>query len=353
MLLQFTNKGIYCPAGNFYIDPWQPVGRAVVTHAHSDHARPGSRHYLAHKDSEAALRLRLGADISLSTLEYGESSSINGVRVSLHPAGHIPGSAQVRVEKGGETWVVSGDYKVEPDGLCEPFEPLRCHFFVTESTFGLPVYRWQPQQVVFSDIDQWWQQNQEAGIVSVLCGYSLGKAQRILQNLQPDRGPVFAHGAIWNMNEALRQAGIPLPELPRVDAGFNLKNHRKALVIAPPSAIGTPWLKRFGSHSIAACSGWMLVRGQARRKNVDRGFVLSDHADWPGLLCAVKETGAEKVFVTHGFTAVFSRYLNEIGIPSEIVSTAYGEEEEDAAWLNSPAAEETAPEKEAKNSIEH
>ncbi|MCB0518592.1 MAG: ligase-associated DNA damage response exonuclease [Lewinellaceae bacterium] len=328
-MLQFNENGIYCPDGNFYIDPWKPVGRAITTHAHSDHARPGSKHYLAHRDSSAVMRLRLGADISLQTLGYGEPLAINGVKVSLYPAGHIPGSAQVRVEKGGEVWVVSGDYKIQPDGVCEPFEPVPCHTFITESTFGLPVYHWQPQSLVFQDINNWWRQNQSAGKVSVLCGYSLGKAQRIVKNIDLGIGRVFSHGAIFNVNETLREAGLDLPFLPKVTDGFSKKDFEGALIVAPPSVGGTTWLKRFGPHSLAVCSGWMQVRGNARRRNVDRGFVLSDHADWDGLLYAVKATAAEKVFVTHGFTSIFSRYLNETGIQAAEVKTEFGTEEED------------------------
>lgn len=328
-MLQFTPQGIYCPAGNFYVDPWRPVGRAVITHAHSDHARYGCKHYLAHHDSAAVMRLRLGNDISLQTMAYGETRTINGVKVSLHPAGHIPGSAQVRVEQGGEVWVVSGDYKIQPDGVCEPFEPVKCHTFITESTFGLPVYHWQPQSLVFQDINNWWRQNREAGKVSVLCGYSLGKAQRIVKNVDLSIGPVFSHGAIFNVNETLREAGFDLPFLPKVSNEFSKKDFEGALIVAPPSVGGTTWLKRFGPHSLAVCSGWMQVRGNARRRNVDRGFVLSDHADWEGLLSAVKATEAEKVYVTHGFTSIFSRYLNEIGIPAAEVKTEFGVEEED------------------------
>lgn len=305
------------------------MGRAVITHAHSDHARYGCKHYLAHHDSAAVMRLRLGNDISLQTMAYGETRTINGVIVSLHPAGHIPGSAQVRVEQGGEVWVVSGDYKIQPDGVCEPFEPVKCHTFITESTFGLPVYHWQPQSLVFQDINNWWRQNREAGKVSVLCGYSLGKAQRIVKNVDLGIGPAFSHGAIFNVNETLREAGFDLPFLPKVINDFSKKDFEGALIVAPPSVGGTTWLKRFGPHSLAVCSGWMQVRGNARRRNVDRGFVLSDHADWEGLLSAVKATEAEKVYVTHGFTSIFSRYLNEIGIPAAEVKTEFGVEEED------------------------
>ena len=326
-MLRFTKKGIYCPAGDFYIDPWRPVEKAVITHAHSDHARWGSKRYLAHHDSEPIMRLRLGQEIALQTVGYNETIFINGIKISFHPAGHIIGSAQVRIEKDGEVWVVSGDYKIQDDNVCTPFDAVKCHTFITESTFGLPVYKWQPQAIVFQDINHWWEKNQTEGKVSVLCGYSLGKAQRLLKNIDASLGKIFAHGAIWNVHEAFQQAGVELPKIIRVTSEQTKKDYENALVIAPPSVGGTPWLKRFGKLSISVASGWMQVRGQARRRNVDRGFVLSDHADWNGLLKAIKATEAEKVYVTHGFTSIFSRYLNEIGIESEEVKTEYGSEE--------------------------
>lgn len=329
-MLKFTEKGIYCPAGNFYIDPWKPVGRAVITHAHSDHARWGMKHYLAHPDSEPIMRLRLGKDISLQTLEYGKELDVNGVKVSFHPAGHIIGSAQVRVEHKGEIWVVSGDYKIQPDGVCEPFEPVKCHKFISECTFGLPIYRWESQAAVFQKINAWWRENNENGLVSILCAYSLGKAQRILKHLDLSIGKIFAHGAIFNVNETFRAAGFDFPEVPKVTSEFSKKDFTGGLVIAPPSVGGTTWLKRFGPHSLAFCSGWMMVRGNARRRNVERGFILSDHADWDGLINAVKATEAEKVYATHGFTSIFSRYLNEIGIPADEVKTEFGTEEEES-----------------------
>ncbi len=325
-LLTFTDKGIYCPAGDFYIDPWRGVDRAVITHAHSDHARWGSKQYLAHRLSEPVMRLRLGADIQLQNIEYEAPVSMNGVKVSFHPAGHIIGSAQIRIEHKGEVWVVSGDYKTEDDGISTAFQPVRCHTFISECTFGLPVYRWKPQAAIFADINNWWQQNRAAGKCSVLIGYSLGKAQRLAANLDMSIGPVYAHGAVWNVNELLRPLVSQLPEIPRVTADIAKEKYRGALIIAPQSAIGTPWLRRFEPLSLGICSGWCQLRGAVRRRNADMGFALSDHADWPGLLEAIQATGAEKVFATHGFTAVFARYLHEKGIAADEVKTEYGAE---------------------------
>ena len=330
-LLKFTASGLYCPVAQVYIDPWKPVDYAIITHAHSDHARPGNRHYLAHKDSESILRLRLGEDISLRTVNYGETIFINGVQFSLHPAGHVIGSAQVRVEYQGEVWVAGGDFKVQGDHFSANFEPVPCNTFITESTFGLPIYKWRPQQEVIDEIKAWWDQNQVQGKASVLLGYALGKMQRLIKNLQPFDRPVFAHGAIFNVNERLRAAGFDLPFIPLVTSQIEKKMYAGALILGTSSSLNTPWLKRFEPHSTGYCSGWMAVRGAKNRRSVDRGFVLSDHADWNELNAVVRHTGAEKVFVTHGFTDTYARWLNEQGIDAEQVITEYGEDEEGTA----------------------
>lgn len=328
-LLTFTSSSIYCTAANVHIDPWKPVDFAIITHAHSDHAKPGCKHYLAHKHSESILKLRLGENISLQTVEYGEKFSINGVQFSLHPAGHVIGSAQIRVEYKGEVWVASGDYKVQDDHFSAAFEPVKCHTFITESTFGLPIYKWRPQHEVMTDIREWWKENQLLGKASVLMGYALGKMQRIVKNLQPFDNKVFAHGAIFNVNERLRAAGFDLPYIPRVTADIDKKEYRGALILGTSSSLNTPWLKKFDPYSSGYCSGWMAVRGAKNRRSVDRGFVLSDHADWNELNWVIAETGAERVYVTHGYTDTFARWLNEKGIEAHEVKTKYGDEEED------------------------
>ncbi|MEP6877075.1 MAG: ligase-associated DNA damage response exonuclease [Burkholderiales bacterium] len=321
-------EGLYCPPGDFYIDPWRPVQRAVITHAHSDHARTGHAHYLAHADSAGTLRTRLGADISLQTLAYGEAIDHHGVRLSLHPAGHVLGSAQVRLEHGGQVWVASGDYKTEADGTCAAFEPVRCDVFITESTFGLPIYRWPAQAALFAEIDAWWRANAAQGRASVLFCYAFGKAQRILHGVDAGIGPIVVHGAVEPLNAVYRAAGVVLPPTllatdPQVDATML----RRALVLAPPSAQGTPWMKRFGDHADAFASGWMQLRGTRRRRGVDRGFVMSDHADWPGLLRAIEGTGAERVLVTHGSVAVLVRWLAEHGLDAQGFKTEYGDDD--------------------------
>ena len=320
-------EGLYCPPGDFYIDPWRPVDRAVITHAHSDHARVGHGHYLAHTDSAGTLRTRLG-EIALQTLAYGESIVHHGVRLSLHPAGHVLGSAQVRLEHGGRVWVASGDYKTEPDGTCAPFEPVPCDTFITESTFGLPIYRWPTQDVLFAEINDWWRSNVQQGRASVLLCYAFGKAQRILHGVDASIGPIVVHGAVEPLNAVYRAAGVALPPTLRVsDPGVDAALLQRALVLAPPSAHGTPWMRRFGNYSDAFASGWMQLRGTRRRRGVDRGFVMSDHADWPGLQQAIAGTGAERVFVTHGSVAVMVRWLSENGLDAQAFRTEYGDED--------------------------
>lgn len=324
-LLEFTDRGIYCPPAKVYIDAWRPVDRVIVTHGHSDHARLGHNHYLCHHLSLPIIKARLGQAISIESVEYGEEFQINGVKFSLHPAGHIIGAAQVRVEHKGEVWVFTGDFKVENDGISAPFEAIKCHGFITECTFGIPVFRWESQQKVFNDINDWWRKNQEEGKLSVISAYSLGKAQRVLQGLD-DLGPVYTHGAVENMNEVIRQAGVKLKASTHITPELDRKLLRGALAIVPPGSIGTPWFSKLGPHSNAVASGWMALRGARRRQSVDRGFVLSDHADWPGLIETVKATGAERVIATHGYSDIFTRYLRELGIDARTEKTQFEEE---------------------------
>ena len=321
-VLQFTDRGIYCPEGGFHIDPWRAVERALVTHGHADHARDGMGRYLATEAAAPVMRHRLG-DIALETIPYGEPRRVGGATVSFHPAGHVPGSAQIRVEVAGEVWVASGDYKVAADGLSEPFEPVPCHAFVTESTFGLPVFEWRPQAEVAEAVNAWWRANAAEGRHSVLGAYALGKAQRVLASVDPSIGPILTHGAIENTNAVLRAQGYDLPDTIRVTAETRGRDHPGALVMATPSAMGGPWMRRFAGASTAFASGWMALRGVRRRRAADRGFVMSDHADWRGLNEAIGATGAERVFVTHGYTAIFARWLRERGYDAAPVETEW------------------------------
>ncbi len=338
-LLQLTDAGLYCEPGDFFIDPWKRVDRAVITHAHSDHARRGCESYLTSDPGSHPLRLRMGADAIVQSIAYGHTVRMRDVSVSLHPAGHVLGSSQIRIERSGYVAVVSGDYKIDADPTCAAFESVKCHLFISESTFGLPIYRWPKSTDVFASIDAWRLENQAAGKASLLLAYSLGKAQRILASVDPTIGPIFAHGAIEAMNRAYRSAGVELPEIASPGSASNNFDWSRALIVAPPSAWGSPWVKRFGAVSAAVASGWMTIRGTRRRRGVDRGFVISDHADWPGLLGAIEATGATEVWVTHGYSAVVARLLRERGIDARIVSTRFEGERMDSTD-DEPASEE-------------
>lgn len=329
-LLRVNENGLYCEVGDFYLDPWRPVERAIISHAHSDHARWGSKHYLAATPGQHVLRTRLGAEANLDFMEYGESVVHNGVKVSFHPAGHILGSSQIRVEHGGEVWVFSGDYKVESDPTCAPFEPLKCDTFITECTFGLPIYHWKPTHEVMAQVNQWWRKNQAAGKASVVFAYALGKAQRLMAGLDWSIGPIVLHGAVWKLTEDYRRSGVEMPQVFRVSELDKKYDYSQALIVAPQSAAGTPWMRRFGAVSFAYASGWMQLRGTRRRLAADRGFALSDHVDWPGLNWAIEATGATRVLATHGSSGTLARWLTERGYDAGVLHTQYVGEVEDA-----------------------
>lgn len=321
-LLEFNKNGIYCAQADVYIDPWKPVKRALITHGHSDHARWGSDYYLCTRSAKPVIRYRLGP-IKIETVDYGESRLINGVRFSFHPAGHIVGSAQIRAEYQGEVWVASGDYKLEDDGLAEAFEPISCHAFITECTFGLPIYQWPKQEEVFADINAWWAQNKAEGKVTVLTGYALGKAQRLMHGLDTSIGPIFTHGAVENVNEILRAQGVILPPSTRLAQDTKKGQLEGAIIIVPPSAADSPMVRRFSPISLGLASGWMALRSARRRRNADRGFILSDHGDWDALNRAVAATGAERIVATHGYTEQFSQWLREQGYDASAEKTEF------------------------------
>ena len=326
-LITFTSKGLYCPLGDFYIDPWSPVARAVITHGHGDHAKWGMKHYLCHTYTKAILQKRIAEDISVETLDYSDTKYINGVKLSMHPAGHIIGSAQIRLEHHNFVSVVSGDYKIVNDQLSTPFELVKCNEFVTESTFGLPIYNWLSNDEIFSELRNWVIANQSDNKTSIFIAYSLGKAQRLMKALQ-GLAPLYVHGAIARLNEAIESSGITLPVANTWNSATDKNDLRGNIVILPPSLLGTNVIKKIPNGAIAICSGWMQVRGSRRWQSADAGFAISDHADWNGLLQTVHHTGAQKIYVTHGYTSAFSRYLAEKGLDAQEVHTHYGNEDE-------------------------
>jgi len=324
-LLVFNDSGIYCEKANVYIDAWRPVDKCIITHGHADHSRWGHKQYITHIKNVPIIKHRLG-EITVAGKEWNETFTINGVKFSLHPAGHIVASSQVRVEYKGEVWVFTGDFKTENDGIAEPFEPVKCNTFITECTFGLPAFKWVSQAEVFTDINNWWATNRDDGRTSVLFGYSLGKAQRLLKHIDPSIGKIYTHGAIENMTEVLR-GNYVFPETIRITRDTTKEELKGSIVLAPPSAHGGTWIRKMVPYVTASASGWMTFRGARRRRAIDRGFVLSDHADWDGLLEAIKSTGCEKVIATHGYTDIFAKYLREeLGYDARTEKTQYEEE---------------------------
>ena len=335
-LVVLRPQGLYCPPGDFYIDPWRPVDRAVITHAHGDHARMGHGHYLAAAPGEGVLRTRLGP-IDLQPLAYCEPIVHHGVRVSMHPAGHVLGSAQVRLEYRGRVWVASGDYKfmertddprdVDPTCPAVRAGPLRrLHHRIDVRAADLSLRSRSARSS--RGIDAWWRANADSGRASVLFCYAFGKAQRVLAGIDASIGPIFCHGAVEPLNRAYREAGVALPPTTLVSEVTDRSVFRRGLVLAPPSASGSTWMRRFGEFSDGFASGWMLLRGARRRRGLDRGFVLSDHADWPGLHAAIAASGASRVIVTHGQVPVMVRWLAENGLDAEAFETEYGDEAE-------------------------
>lgn len=320
-LLQFNKNGIYCEQADVYIDPWRKVDKAIITHGHSDHARSGSKSYICSQQSVPILKHRLGSKIHVGGVDFGKTFSVNGVKFSLHPAGHIIGSAQVRVEYKGEIWVASGDYKTQDDGISNAFTPVKCHGFITESTFGLPIYNWKPLAETIQDINEWWSQCKDDNRPAIITAYSLGKAQSLLHNIDRSIGPIYGHGAINKMNIVLNEAG--LFDVQTLDVDPEKKDYGGCLIVTPGSGLNSKWADNFKSASTASASGWMALRGARRRRSVDRGFVLSDHADWEGLNSAIKATGARKVIVTHGYQELFSKWLNTQGYEALTQKTQY------------------------------
>lgn len=326
-LLEFTESGIYCSAAGVFLDPWKPVDKAIISHGHADHSRAGHKQYITHHRNVPIVKHRLG-DIVISGREWGETFTVNGVEFSLHPAGHIIGSSQIRVAHKGEVWVFTGDYKIEDDGLATPYEPIRCHTFISECTFGLPAFRWVPQEDVFGEINQWWAANRASGKTSVLFGYSLGKAQRLLKHLDSGIGKIYTHTAIEKMTEVLRPFNRFPPTI-RITEETKKEALLGNMVLAPPSAHGSPWMRKMTPYETASASGWMAFRGARRRRAMDKGFVLSDHCDWNGLLKSVEASGASKIICTHGYTEIFSRFLRENGYDARTESTQYEGETND------------------------
>lgn len=318
--------GLFCPAGGFHVDPWGPAERALVTHAHSDHARRGSRSYLAHRHSIPVMRQRLGGGAVLQGIDYGVPLTLGEATVTLFPAGHVPGSAQIRISGRGQTWVFTGDYKLEADGVSVPFEPVACDVLVTESTFGLPIYRWPRQAAVVAEMVAWCAECHERGEIPIVLAYSLGKAQRVAAALAPYL-PVFADPQVHAVNTALESAGVVLPRMSPLGANPDRARVAHGLVIAPTISTSPPWLEVLAPVRTASVSGWMSVRAFRGRRGGGHGFVMSDHADWDGLNAAIAASGAKRVFTTHGYAEQLARRCRELGLEAEVLETRFSDEE--------------------------
>jgi putative mRNA 3-end processing factor len=317
-LVTWTERGLYCSEGDFYIDPHRTVDQAVVTHAHSDHARKGSRNYYCESSGVGLLKVRLGKKIQVQGIPYKEPFLLGGVSLSFHSAGHILGSAQVRIQKGGEVWVVSGDYKRELDPSCEPFEVVTCDTFITEATFGTPKYIWNKNQDYGKQIYDWWKQNSTKGRNSILFGYSLGKAQRILALLAPymDR-PVVIYETLVELTDCYRKEGRKLASTRALSDFETTEVIQGELILAPPSILRASLAERLGDYETAFASGWMAEKSADNsfgRSQYDQGFVISDHADWNDLNQTIAETGAKRIFVLHRNNGALVRHLRKLGL---------------------------------------
>jgi len=327
-LLEVTPSGLYCPQGDFYIDPWRRVPRAIVTHAHADHARPGCDRYLCASPGKLLLRERVGSRAPIDTLRFHESIVINGVHVSLASSGHILGAAQVVLEHGGVTWAVTGDYKTQADPTCDPFQQVEADVLITESTFGLPLYRWQDPDAIAAQINQWWRDNQQNGRTSVLLAYSLGKAQRLAAMIDPSIGQIVAHGAVMKMVRAYRDSGVRLPPIDAVPSSARKVGGGRALVIAPPSVRGSRWLRLFGDVKVAMVSGWMFLQSEWHTRGFEHGFAISDHADFPGLISVIEGSRARRVLVTHGTSESLAELLRQRGLDASVLPSPLTDDSE-------------------------
>jgi putative mRNA 3-end processing factor len=327
-ILELTPKGLYCALGDFYIDPYKTVDKAIITHGHGDHAHQGMKEYIATTTAEHILHKRLGQDIKLTTYPYGEIFRMGEVDVSFHSAGHILGSSQVRIQYKDEVWVFTGDFKRDEDLTCEPFQVVPCDVFISEATFSLPVYSWPLFSLEVKEIYDWWMKNREEGFNSVLCCYALGKAQRLIAGLrQYTDDKIWVHGTIDELNHCYEKTGLSWPNVEKVPLETKIKMAGD-MILCPPSALGSSWAKRLTPKKVAFASGWMRLRGNRRRKGYERGFVISDHADWPSLVRTVQETGCKKVYFTHGNTDTIVKYLNEMGIKAYDLKLPYDNEED-------------------------
>ncbi|MBJ3777733.1 ligase-associated DNA damage response exonuclease [Acuticoccus mangrovi] len=343
-LLTLTPEGLYCPRGRFHIDPIRPVPRAVITHGHADHARPGHGSVLATPETLAIMAIRYGEGFTTTRqpTPYGEPVTVDGLGVSLHPAGHIRGSAQVLIDRGGHRAVVSGDYKRQSDPTAASFELVPCHLFVTEATFALPVFR-HPDAAdeVAKLLDSLSLFPDRPHLVGA---YALGKAQRVIALLRAagHHAPIYLHGALQRLTDHYVEAGVDLGRLEPVKE-VEPKTLGGSITLCPPSALADRWSRRFGDPVTGFASGWMRVRARARQRGVELPLVISDHADWEDLCTTIVETGAEAVWVTHGQEDALVHWATQAGIDARPLRLlGYGDGDDGEADLIEPSPDEAA-----------
>lgn len=313
-MVTLTSRGLYCEAGGFYVDPLKRVDVALITHAHSDHARRGSKKYYCAAPSARLLAHRLGVDASIVGIPYRKKMQFGEVSVSFHSAGHILGSAQIRIEQGSKVWVVSGDYKRQYDLTCEPFEVIPCDTFITEATFGHPKYQWDERSNTAQEILDWWDENRAAGRNSLLFAYALGKAQRVLAELATLTDlRALVYGETAALTDCYRAEGVKMIPTERLES-FKGETIHGELIVAPHSISSTPWIRKLANPATAFASGWMRTGAFGFGSRYDRGFVLSDHADWPALLKTINETRAKRVYILHNADGPLTRHLRKLGI---------------------------------------
>ena len=302
-------QGTFCQTGNFWIDPAKPVKRALITHAHFDHISFGCEEYICSPETVSLLKERIGNNIKVKSYGYDEIFKINGIKISFHPSGHILGSSQIKLEGGNEKWLITGDFKRQRDDTCLNYQEVKTDFLICESTFALPIFNWASTNKIVDEIVDW--VNESPNLTSILFCYSLGKAQRILNELKNKKiKKIYAHRSIKKINDIYIKQGIKLEDIAKIDKEIATKDYKGSLLLMPPSQNKANLLNRFGDYQTAFASGWMIIRALKNRSGYDKGFAISDHADWNGLIKTIKSSKAEKVFLDHGNGESLAKYLS-------------------------------------------
>ena len=309
-LISQKSQGLYCESANIWIDPYKPVEKAIITHAHSDHFTNGCREYICSIETGLLLKKRFGNNINLKTVEYDKKFLINGINFSLHPSGHILGSSQIKIMTDSETWLITSDFKRQKDKTCKSYERLKTDFLICESTFGLPIFNWESTNKIIDKITKWVNQSEDS--TSILFCYSLGKAQRLLSELNSQNFKnIYVHKSINNINTIYKNLGIELEEAKIFDNNLEINNLKDCLLLLPPSLNNQNFLKKFKRFQTGFASGWMSIRALKKRSGFDKGFTISDHADWNGLIKTIKESEAKRVFLNHGDGESLANFLRD------------------------------------------